>query len=299
MRNLQIRPAAKTDLTAVHHMMSTQLTHDFSGVTFSETDLAERWDRFDLEQDTWLAIEDDVAVAYLDFDRTRSVPLLVLTPNATTGVGIRLLQLAEKSAISKESFVAQVGEKNKHLQHIYADAGYQQSLTFINMAIELSQPPVVSKLPDGIDIRPYRPDQDAYATYLADEEASQDKGYHTPLPFEDWCKRMRINRDDFDPSIWFLAWAGDEVAGVCLNYYGAVGQAGWIDHLGVKRPYRQQGIGKAFLLHTFAQFCERGIQKVMLNVDSGSLTNAPRLYENVGMKTVQAYHIYKKEIIRD
>jgi len=40
----------------------------------------------------------------------------------------------------------------------------------------------------------------------------------------------------------------------------------------------------------------RGIPKIKLSVDSKSLTHAPRLYESVGMKTVQQYHIYRKEI---
>jgi hypothetical protein len=31
-------------------------------------------------------------------------------------------------------------------------------------------------------------------------------------------------------------------------------------------------------------------------VDSKSLTNAPRLYESIGMQTIQQYHIYRKEI---
>ncbi len=295
MHNLQIRPATKADFTAVHNIMSTQLAHDFNELTFTESELAERWEHFNLEQDTWLALIEDTAVAYLDFDRARSVTLLVLAPNAPTEAGLHLLQLAEKTAKADDPLMAQISAKNNLLSQIYSDAGYQQTLTFINMEIELSQPPAVPELPRGIEIRPYRPETDAHATHLADEEASQDKGYHTPLSFADWQQRMRMDAENFDPTLWFLAWAGDEIAGVCLNFYGDAWQAGWIDHLGVKRPYRQKGLGKALLLHSFAQFYNRGIHKIMLNVDSGSLTNAPRLYESVGMQTIQAYHIYKKE----
>ena len=66
----------------------------------------------------------------------------------------------------------------------------------------------------------------------------------------------------------------------------------------VLRPaWRGQGIGLALLQQSFATFFARGITKIKLNVDSGSLTNAPRLYEKAGMKTVQTYHIFSKTII--
>jgi hypothetical protein len=50
------------------------------------------------------------------------------------------------------------------------------------------------------------------------------------------------------------------------------------------------------LLHTFSEFYRRGVPRVKLSVDAKSLTRAPRLYQNVGMSTVQQYHIYKKEL---
>jgi len=66
--------------------------------------------------------------------------------------------------------------------------------------------------------------------------------------------------------------------------------------LSVRQDWRQRGIGKSLLLHSFGEFYQRGIHKIKLSVDSKSLTNAPRLYESVGMRTVQQYHIYRKVI---
>jgi mycothiol synthase len=70
-----------------------------------------------------------------------------------------------------------------------------------------------------------------------------------------------------------------------------------VDHLGVLREWRNQGIGTALLYHTFGVFYGRGFHKVKLSVDSSSLTNAPRLYERAGMHTTQKYHIFSKDAV--
>jgi ribosomal protein S18 acetylase RimI-like enzyme len=69
-----------------------------------------------------------------------------------------------------------------------------------------------------------------------------------------------------------------------------------VDHLSVRRGWRNKGIGRALLLHSLTEFYWRNIRQVKLSVDSKSLTNAPRLYESVGLKTIQQYHIYRKEM---
>lgn len=66
--------------------------------------------------------------------------------------------------------------------------------------------------------------------------------------------------------------------------------------LGVDRKWRNKGIGKALMLQSFGEFYRRGVKTIKLNVDSESLTNAHRLYENVGMETVQQYHWYEKGV---
>ena len=145
-------------------------------------------------------------------------------------------------------------------------------------------------------MRSFVPNQDEQATYQADEEAAEDKGYHHPLSYEKWAKRMGMDRKTFDPMNWILACEKDEIAGVALNVMKENSDTAWVDHLSVRRAWRNQGIGKALLLHTFGEFYKRSIHTIKLSVDSKSLTNAPRLYESVGMKTVEKYYVYKKVI---
>jgi mycothiol synthase len=135
------------------------------------------------------------------------------------------------------------------------------------------------------------PGQDDLAVYRADEESGEDKGYHQRLSYEQWCERMGRQATWFDPGLWFLAFVDGELAGAALNFYHPASSTAWVDHLGVRRAFRQRGIGMALLLHTLHVFSHRGYPLARLSVDSRSLTYAPRLYERAGFQTVQGYHI--------
>ena len=92
----------------------------------------------------------------------------------------------------------------------------------------------------------------------------------------------------------FLACEGDEIVGLAINRY--IGKLGWINHQGIRRPWRGKGIGKALLLHSFREFYQRGTHKVGLNVDAQSLTGAHLLFARAGMHSILSYHLYEKEL---
>ena len=88
----------------------------------------------------------------------------------------------------------------------------------------------------------------------------------------------------FEPSLWFLALADGELAGfaVCRKDTNDPA-AGHVELLGVRRPWRKQGLGHAVLLHAFEAFLQRGWTRGTLGVDASSPTGATRLYERAGM----------------
>ena len=65
-----------------------------------------------------------------------------------------------------------------------------------------------------------------------------------------------LKREGFNPSLWFLAVAGGEIAGLSLCKYEM--DLGWVDTLAVLRPWRRKGLGMALLRHSFAEFYRRG-----------------------------------------
>jgi len=160
------------------------------------------------------------------------------------------------------------------------------------MAITLDAPLPTPDWPAGIAVRTFAPGRDDRAVFEAVEEAFADHWGHTPRAFAEWIARTR--REDFDPSLWFLAMDGDVIAGVALCRRRP--DMGWVDSLSVRRPWRKRGLGLALLRHSFNEFYRRGKRKVGLGVDAQNLTGALRLYESAGMHVQQAFDLYEKEI---
>ena len=73
-------------------------------------------------------------------------------------------------------------------------------------------------------------------------------------------------------------------------------EMGWVNTLGVRRPWRRKGLGLSLLQKTFGEFHNRGKLRVGLGVDSESLTGAIKLYEKAGMKSIRQFDLYEKEL---
>jgi mycothiol synthase len=71
---------------------------------------------------------------------------------------------------------------------------------------------------------------------------------------------------------------------------------GYVNTLGVVRPWRRRGIGLALLHHAFGELGGRGKKRVGLGVDGSSLTGAVRLYEQAGMHVERRRILYEKEL---
>jgi ribosomal protein S18 acetylase RimI-like enzyme len=161
------------------------------------------------------------------------------------------------------------------------------------MEIELPQMPQASSLPAGIELRPFVLEKHNHAVYEAHEEAFRDHWGHVRGSFEDWNHYI-IEREDLDPSLWFIAWDGDQISGYSLCRYRM--GSGWVGSLGVRRPWRKRGLGEALLLHSFGEFYKRGTQTIGLAVDAQNPTGATRLYKKAGMQVAAEYVIYEKEL---
>lgn len=308
LQGFTIRPATIDDFDPVLALIIAQNLAGYGEPMISADTLRERWQSPGPDlQDTWVAVAPDGNVAgYAELQRYSSAHLELSVylsgEHQRKDIGAHLLQLAETRAslldtdASSVAFIARTSERDQIGNQVFTGAGYALRLSFLVMERVMTEPPETAQWAPGIMVREFISGQDEQATYLADEEASEDKGYHTPLTFEEWANRMSLGSAEFDPALWFLACSQDEIIGVALNFCSQATRTGWIDHLGVRRRWRNKGVGKALLLHSFGEFHRRGIDRVRLSVDSNSLTNAPRLYERVGMRMIQQYHIYKKEI---
>ena len=132
----------------------------------------------------------------------------------------------------------------------------------------------------------------------AHKEAFSDHWGFPDTPLEDYIGRWQTVVDDanFDPSCWFLAMDGDELAGfsLCWPVMAESPDMGLVDDLGVRRPWRRRGLGLTLLKHSFRELYQKGKRKVRLGVDSSSLTNATALYQRAGMRVITETAVYRK-----
>ena len=299
MKKYSVRPAAPNDIEAVYALIAKQNVADYGDAMLTIDDLRKSWQHINFETETCIAYADGKLAGYAELLNGDS-PYIYLEDRSNVDLGFQLLTILEEEALNRKGddirLSTRISEKNKTLLELFASNGYRSDLTFLIMERTMNEPPDVPQWPERVYVRAFILAQDEYATYQADEEASQDKGYHQPLSFQAWVTHMGMDRESFDPSLWFLAIEENEIVGVALNVCERKTNTGWVDHLSVRPAWRNKGIGKSLLLHAFSEFYRRGVQRVRLSADSKSLTNAPHLYKNVGMNTIQQYHIYEKSL---
>lgn len=186
-------------------------------------------------------------------------------------------------------------------QKLFIDLGYQYLRSSYIMLIEMDASPPAPIWPEGIELRPFDAEEHIDAVYQTDVDVFRDHFGFVEEPYEEGIKRFRhhlIESESFDPSLWFIAWDGDQVAGVCICRGTAYEdtETGHVSVLGVRRPWRKRGLGLAFLQHAFSEFYQRGNRKVNLGVDAQNLTGALRLYEKAGMHIHKQFDLFEKEI---
>lgn len=227
----------------------------------------------------------------------------------TQGVGSALLDWAEARAQESvhkappEARVQLIADTIHHhtaAHERFQRYGFRLSRHFWRMEIELAGPYPTPELPDGIIIRPQR-DGEARAIHDAMREAFRDHYGHVEVDldesFRTW-KEQRLTDPSYDPALYFVAMDGDEIAGfsLCEATFGMETDLAWLSTLGVRRPWRKQGIAKALLYHTFNHFHAMGKKRVGLGVDAANPTGATQLYESVGMYARYHWDDYEKEL---
>lgn len=172
--------------------------------------------------------------------------------------------------------------------------GYQLIRHSYRMRIDFDDEPPPPEWPEGVTVRPAT-EADLETAYETQMETFEDSWEHTREPYDEWSHW--VVEEDLDLSLWFVAEENGEVAGIALTkQHEAEEGLGWVRVLGVRRPWRRRGVGRALLLHVFQEYRRRGFHGVGLGVDAESLTGANRLYENAGMRVFRRSDIYEKAL---
>ncbi|MDQ6682771.1 MAG: GNAT family N-acetyltransferase [Chloroflexota bacterium] len=306
--DLVVRRPHDDDAQAVTELINACDDADYGETDMSVDDIREEWDAIDLKTDAWLveAKAGGAPIGYAALEQRGGVLFrayaAVLPEYRRRGIGTALAALLEERARARigeapEGARVQLGgwlKGNSPGEMAWAEGlGYSATRRFLRMRIDMQAPPAAPSWPDGITVRQFVAGQDERATFDALEEAFSDHWGHVPGRFEELVRRTR--RPDFDPRIWFLAVAGDEIAATSLCSTMPDG-SGSVNSLAVRRPWRRRGLGRAILVHSFAEFWGRGTRSVALGVDGASLTGATRLYESAGMYVREMYDMVTKTL---
>ena len=299
------RPPAPGDLEVVLALLRAADASVAGDSDWTASDLRAEWERLDLERDAWVVELDGAAAGYASFEAKGGRMLAdgyVDPVRRGRGVGSELVRLTEERARAELPEV-QAGER-VYLQNatldtdeatvgFYRGRGYQPVRSFRGMQIDLEDEPDVPEVP-GIELRLYRHPEEARAFHAAHQDAFASHWEFRPVPWEEWRKRQE--KDTFDPTLWWVAAAGDEMAGVSICEHKRDPALGWVEALGVRPAFRRRGVAAALLKTAFAEFWRRGERRVGLGVDGESPTGATRLYERAGMSTLWHAVVWEKEL---
>jgi GNAT superfamily N-acetyltransferase len=181
---------------------------------------------------------------------------------------------------------------NERARALLAGAGYAPVRGVYVMRIELDGAPPPPEWPAAVSARTMVMGQDERVAHEAHEDAFRDLWGRPRSTFERFLTWTR--QEGFDPTLCFLAEADGGVVGVLFSK--AVAGKGWVEVVGVRRPWRKRGLALALLHHAFAEHERRGVREIGLSVDAESLTGAPRVYTRAGMHVAQNFVIYRKEL---
>lgn len=182
---------------------------------------------------------------------------------------------------------------------LYRRAGYRPARYFVEMTRDLGEPIPELELPAGLEVRPASPEH-FRAIWEANIEAFQDHWGHRRTSESDY-QRWR-NDPHFDPQHWKVAWDGDQVAGMVLNFIDREEnqefqrKRGYTEDICVRRPWRRRGLARALIAESMRYLRDIGMEQAALGADTKNLTGAFKLYTGLGYQEVKRWSAYRKAL---
>jgi mycothiol synthase len=304
-----VRAPHKDELEAVVALIRASERADLGEELASAQEMGTRWDvpESPLATNAWVAVAPDGALA--GFARVRlgesnGLFLNVHPRQRNRGIGSALLDrvetraqahlaaLHERGAASSLLLRTWMTEQGERARRFAERRGYRLVRIFNDMDMALSEAAPSPSWPGSIRLEPFERERDARPLYDAMSEAFADHWGGMNPAYEQWLRMSE--REDFDSSLWYVAWEEGAIAGAALC--SVRGASGWVDELFVRRPWRKHGLGLALLRHACGQCYARGFPRVGLSVDSENPTGAVRLYERAGMSVIRSIRTFEQTL---
>lgn len=299
---MTLRPPRADDFDAMLELMNAHQLAAFgeADTTAEELRLWLTTPYVEVENDIRVLERDGRLIGYADVDATREEPPLwwcdvKVDPQADANEVVPTLVSWLEERAEHGRLRVWTSEDDRRITDAFTALGFAPARHSYRMEIDLDGEPRQPAWPEGISVRPVREDEHRLV-FDAVVEVWRDTSDPIDETFDEWA-HWTTRSETFDPTLWFLAFAGDELAGFSLCRQSPTDpKAGHVGTLGVRRPWRKQGLGEALLVHSFAAFHGRGWSRGTLGVDASSPTGATRLYERAGMRVYRDTAFFERPV---
>ena len=144
-------------------------------------------------------------------------------------------------------------------------------------------------MPAGLVARPIGTDEASRrAVWEAAADAFRDHRAEPEPTDEDW--QQFLGDRNQDPSLWVVAFDGDEIAGAVLGKIDPVENAhhgrerGICDSVFTRRAWRRRGLARALLARSLVRLRDHGMTSAYLGVDALNPNQAMTLYSSLGFE---------------
>jgi mycothiol synthase len=183
-------------------------------------------------------------------------------------------------------------------QALFRQRGYTPFRYAYTMTRDLADPIPSLALPPGIEVRPARPEH-YRDIWEAEREAFQDAWGYTPWLEENYQRFLKFPH--YDPTLWRVAWAGNQVAGMVISFVNAEENAaagrsrGYTEDIAVRRPWRRQGLASALLADSLRALQALGLAEAALGVDAENPNQALSLYQRLGFSIASEWITLRRQ----
>jgi ribosomal protein S18 acetylase RimI-like enzyme len=208
---------------------------------------------------------------------------------------------ADHPADAPKFYQVDHGDKQVSVAALVEKNGYEQVRWGYEMSRPTDAPLPDASLPDGLDVRTPTEEEHFEAIFWAQNEAFRDHWGHRENTEEDY-QRWLSDPVTFQPDLWKVAWDGDEVAGMVLNFVNEEEnreferRRGYTEFISVRRPWRRQGVARSLLVQSIEMFRQMGMEETALGVDTLNPNHALNLYEGVGYQIDRKWTNWRKPL---
>lgn len=155
----------------------------------------------------------------------------------------------------------------------------------------------VRQLPDGVELRPVEPDQ-VRPIWEEHWDAFRDDWDFQEATADDIDRQL--TQPHLDPSLWKVAWVGDQVVGQVKSYINPEENAargylrGYTEYISTHADWRNRGIAGTLLAMSLHELRDRGMTEAALGVDTNNPGGAFQLYTSLGFEPQHCEAVYFK-----